>query len=73
VWERGGKRANLPDCIVNLIPPSVRPWLHLYGDWAEGRLWAAGGLADQPHKYVQAMRLLSSTVAQIRSEEREKP
>jgi len=63
----------LHGCIVNLVPPGAKAMLHLYNDWTAGRYWAAGGLADQPHKYVQAMRLLSSTVAQIRSEEREKP
>ena len=70
--QEGRDRVYLQDCPVNLIPARVWPLIRLYGSWVDGRFWRAGGLADQPHKYVQAMCLIGSEVAKIRAAAREK-
>ena len=46
----------------------VRLWRH----YEAGFLWRAGGVADQPERYLQAMEILSSEVARIVAEDAER-
>lgn len=40
--------------------------LELYGHYKAGHLWQAGGIADQPHLYIESMRVIDGAIAQSR-------
>ncbi len=67
----GGERVILRDCPPNLVTGWARRMLRRYGHWTDGRLWYPGSLCEQPAKYVQAMEIISSELANIRRRERE--
>lgn len=40
--------------------------LSLYGHYKAGHLLRAGGISDQPHLYIESMRIIDGAVAQAR-------
>lgn len=50
-------------CPRRSLPPEYARWIQLYGHYKAGHLLVAGGLMDQPAKYVTAMHLIATTVS----------
>ncbi len=40
-------------------------WLRYFKAYQDGHLWTAGGIADQPAVYMQAVQHFQDTVASI--------
>jgi hypothetical protein len=45
-------------CPVNYVTESELSLLQLFGFWKQNKMLVAGGIEDQPAKYVQAMSML---------------
>jgi hypothetical protein len=43
------------------------PWIQIYGHYANGHLYRAGGVADQPAIYMEIMRLIDGAVKEFRN------
>lgn len=43
--------------------PDVTGWLRLFRHYRDGHLWRAGGIGDQPARYLEAMELLGTETA----------
>lgn len=51
-----------------MITPASHLWLRLHMHYRGHMLPRAGGIMDQPNKYIEAMEVLSSTFSQIERE-----
>ena len=58
-------------CPVNYIQPYNRTWLGLYSLWRNGFLLDAGGIGDQPSKYIDVMQFVESLFNQHEKEQLE--
>jgi len=54
-----------------MITPASYLWLRLHMHYRGHLLPVAGGIMQQPGKYIEAMEVLSSTFSQIEREELE--
>ena len=54
------------------IPQYVRRWINSHVDWKHNRLMCAGGLEDQPARWVTAMKILDSVEAEVAIENNKK-
>ncbi|TKB53306.1 hypothetical protein [Ferrimonas aestuarii] len=64
VWviTLGGFEHRMRVCPKPQITAATQQLLSLFGDYRQGYLLNAGGLNEQPFRYLQAMRLIDSTV-----------
>jgi len=49
-------------CLLPMVTPFSRECLRLFEHYRNNTLIRAGGLYDQPHRYIQAMSLLNAKV-----------
>lgn len=54
-------------CLLPMIRPEIRALLQFYPWYKSGTLPYAGGLLDQPAVYLEAMRLIESSLAERRN------
>lgn len=52
-------------CPARLVPPETFDWIALYLHYSQGFLLSAGGIADQPAKYLTAMSHVGSAVKRM--------
>lgn len=60
--------ASLPRCPRAMIESWVWDYLALYHLWQQGTLPFGGGVLDQPARLWDAMRVIDSTVMQVRAD-----
>lgn len=58
-------------CFLPMITAQSREWLRLYGHYKAGQLFTAGGIADQPALYLDAMEIIEGAVNKVNAEKRE--
>jgi len=68
--ELNGKR--IKRCPVKLIHPIIWEWINLYSHYKQGHLYYAGGVIDQPAKYLQVMSIIGGLVDEHQAEEAKK-
>lgn len=57
---RGDRVVDSRVCPIRWIRPQSYALLELFPHYRAGRLYAAGGIRDQPRKYMVAMDLLTA-------------
>lgn len=51
-------------CPRRAITPLSHGWMRMFAHYKNGLLFKAGGIADQPHGYLQAMSIIDRTLSQ---------
>lgn len=64
-WEVTGVLPLTNKCPRRSLDRTANLWIDLYPTYRNGNLWAAGGVGDQPAKYLAAMQLIESTVQKV--------
>lgn len=59
-------------CLLPMITPESYAWLRLHTHYKEGYLPRAGGILDQPNKFMEAMEVLNRAYNGIRRDEMER-
>jgi hypothetical protein len=59
-------------CPLEGITDDAHHWMMLYGHYKNGFLLHAGGIGDQPYRYVSAMATLDAEFAKVLRDERAK-
>jgi hypothetical protein len=62
----------LDRCPRRYYTPEVGNYIFLYQHYEKGHLFIAGGVADQPHKYLLAMQMIGSEIEKTQREIRER-
>ena len=57
-------------CLLPMITPDSHRFLRLHKHYGRGLLPHAGGICDQPNRYIEAMECLEAAFAGIESERR---
>lgn len=58
-------------CLLPMLTPASYLWLRLHRHYKANYLPLAGGILQQPAKYIEAMEVLSSTFSQIERDQME--
>jgi hypothetical protein len=53
------------------VDPAALRWLELYGHYRAGHLWRAGGVAEQPARYLRAMAVCQAAVGELERDQAE--
>ncbi|MEM7422031.1 MAG: hypothetical protein AAF364_20310, partial [Pseudomonadota bacterium] len=57
-----GKIESTRICPLGQVTPQSNNLLNLYGFYKQGQLCLSGGVLEQPHKYLEAMRIIDNQV-----------
>ena len=54
---------------VEAFTPEVVWWVRLWNHYKAGHLWRAGGIEDQPNRYLEAIEILGAEFARVQNKE----
>ena len=60
------------DCVVNVIPESLRGYLRAFVHHKAGNPWHSGGVGSWPWRYIRAMEIIGAEVNEIEAANRER-
>jgi hypothetical protein len=59
-------------CVWDNVPVHVIEWGELYGHYSSGFLLQAGGIGEQPERYLKAMSVFAGAYNKVERERHEK-